>query len=113
MKKAIMIEIANYGQPIEILGISGEKYNGRILDKECMSTFSGRAVICLTNSIFSEHSWKHKMNSIFRTDDVKQSFQEFKDRSDISHIIIIPLPAAEIGNELKVEDLIQNYLHGK
>ncbi|MGZ5491568.1 MAG: hypothetical protein ACXWE6_12640 [Nitrososphaeraceae archaeon] len=107
-----MIQIANFGQPIDLHGKSGERYSGRIYDKECLTSSSGRAIICLTNSTFSEHSWIHSMNSIFKTDDAEQSFQEFQKRNDISHVIIIPLPIMEFGKSIKVEDLIHQYLHG-
>ena len=106
-----MIEIANFGQPIELYGQSGERYSGRIYDKKCISSFTGRAIVCLSNSSFSEHTWKHNMNSIFQSDDVTESFKEFQNRDDISHVIIIPLPVMKLGNATKVEDLIHKYLH--
>ena len=107
-----MIDIINTGQPIDLLGKSGERYLGRIYEKKSQSTFLGPAIVCLTNSTFSDHDWKHSMNSIYRTEDAIKSMEEFKERSDISHVILIPLGSLQYGKRDMVDDLIRQYLHG-
>ena len=106
-----MTDIANFGQAIDLYGKSGDRYSGRIYDKHCSSTFTGRAIVCLSNSSFSNHEWNHAMNSVYKTEDVLQAVLEFEKRDDISHLIIIPLPAMEFGKSDMVDDLIRHYLH--
>src|SRR5947209_9539942 len=106
-----MMEILNTGQPIALRGKSGEQYLGIIYDKESDSTVSGRGIVCLTKSNFIDHEWSHSINSIYNTDDVKIAVEDFKNRDDISHVIIIPLNPLDLGKNDKVDDLIRAYIH--
>ena len=107
-----MREIENFGNPVDLFGKSGNRYGGRIFEKKSQSSFSGPAIVCLSNSSIADHEWKHKMNSIFRTDDAVKTMEEFKERDDVSHLILVPLGSLEYGKKDMVDDLVRKYLHG-
>jgi hypothetical protein len=108
-----MIDIINTGQPIQLSGKSGEQYAGTIYNKESHSTLTGPAIVCLTISTFANHQWSHSVNAIYRTDDTVQSMEEFKNRGDVSHLIVIPIGLLQYGKRDMVDDLIRQYLHGR
>ncbi|HEX8315293.1 MAG TPA: hypothetical protein VF609_09880 [Flavisolibacter sp.] len=106
------MSIAESGQDIQLSGKSGETYTGRIYsDKHSTSTLSGQAIVCLTNSHFSDEKWSHHVNSIYNTNDVNNALEHFKLRDDISHIILIPQQSVAFSRADHVDDLIRNYLH--
>lgn len=107
------MSVAESGQDIRLSGKSGDLYTGKIYsDRNSTSSLSGQAIVCLTNSHFSEERWNHQMNSIYNTNDVKQALEHFKGRDDISHIILIPKQEGAFSRTDHVDDLIRNYLHG-
>ena len=106
-----MTVIINDGQSIKMTGKSGREYTGRICTKESESSFTGGAIVCLTNSHFVDHQWQHAVNSIHKTEDVETAMAAFKERGDISHLIIIPQPSFLTPGPDVVDDLIRRYIH--
>lgn len=108
-----MLTIETSGQDIQLTGKSGDVYKGKIYtDKDSVATISGRAIVCLTNSHFSEGKWHHHMNSVYSTNDVTSALAHFKKRDDISHLILIPIASQAFSRADPVDDLIRQYLHG-
>jgi hypothetical protein len=105
-----MNQILDLGQPITLSGKSGALYDGRIYSKASDDSFSGHAIVCLTNSTFNDHHWTHKMNSVFRTDDAKATLEDFKRRDDISHLILISQHPYQATADF-VDDLVRQYIH--
>ena len=100
------------GYDIELTGKSGTRYPGKIYsDKDSTSSLSGRAIACLTNSKRDESGWTHHVNSIYNTENVADELEHFKNRDDISHLILLPYSNQEGGPTDKVDDLIRNYIH--
>lgn len=107
-----MADTVESGQDIKLTGKSGELYNGKIYsDKNSNSSITGKAIACLSNSTFSEDGWIHHINSIYNTEDVTRELAHFRDRDDISHLILLPYNWNEGGAVDKVDDLIRNYVH--
>lgn len=100
------------GQDIELTGKSGHRYTGKIYsDKNSTSTLAGRAIACLTNSVPTAQGWEHHVNSIYNTGDVHRELAHFKDRDDISHLILLPYSSIAGGAPDPVDDLIRQYIH--
>jgi hypothetical protein len=100
------------GQAIELMGKSGERYTGRIYtDKQSTSSLTGKAISCLSNSSLTDSGWSHQVNAIYNTDRASDEIEQFKNRDDISHLILIPYSSNESGVVDKVDDLIRNYIH--
>lgn len=100
------------GQDIELTGKSGERYTGKIYsDKSGTSSLSGKAIACLSNSEWTGNGWTHHVNSIYNTNKVETELAHFKDRDDISHLILLPYYANQNAVTDKVDDLIRNYIH--
>src|SRR5215218_9342003 len=79
------------GQDIELVGWSGERYAGKIYEhKNSTSALRGRAIACLTNSTQEEGGWAHRINSIYNTENITEELAHFRNRDDISHLILIP-----------------------
>jgi hypothetical protein len=107
-----MTEQNETGQDIELVGKSGTRYAGKIYaDKNSTSGLSGRAIACLSNSAQTEQGWQHKINSIYNTESISGELSHFRDRDDISHLILLPYTANENGPMDKVDDLIRSYIH--
>lgn len=97
---------------IALTGKSGQTYTGKIYaDKNSRSSISGRAIAVLTNSTCDNGQWSHHVNSIYNTDNVQDELAHFKEREDISHLVLVPYSDNEGGVTDKVDDLIRNYLH--
>jgi len=100
------------GQDIELVGKSGQRYTGKIYrDKNGHSAIAGRAIACLSNSRLEDGNWQHQINSIYNTENIQDELAHFKDRDDISHLILLPYAANEGGVVDKVDDLIRSYIH--
>jgi hypothetical protein len=106
-----MTPILDIGQSITLSGQSGAIYHGRIYNKASDEPFLGHAIVCLTNSTFNDHQWRHNMNSIFRTNDTVSTLNEFKNRDDISHLILISQHPFHADATDAVDDLIRYYIH--
>ena len=100
------------GEDIELVGKSGHRYVGKIYaDKNSTSTLSGRAIACLSNSVYSDRGWDHDVNSIYNTDSIANELAHFSSRDDISHLILLPYNQNEGDVTDKVDDLIRSYIH--
>lgn len=100
------------GEEIELVGKSGTRYHGKIYtDKNSTSGLHGRAIACLSNSVQSDQGWTHHINSIYNTENITDELSHFRDRDDISHLILLPYTENEGGVADKVDDLIRNYIH--
>ncbi len=107
-----MTDTMESGQDIELTGKSGERYTGKIYtDKNSTSTLSGRAIAILTNSTQTESGWTHHVNAIYNTENITEELAHFKNRDDISHLVLLPYHANESGVADKVDDLIRSYIH--
>lgn len=107
-----MNNLVDNGQAIELVGKSGHRYSGRIyLDKNSPSMLSGKAIACLSNSSFDNDEWSHQVNSIYNTENTTEELVHFRDRDDISHLVLLPYSMNEGGVIDKVDDLIRNYIH--
>jgi hypothetical protein len=106
-----MQEILNLGQDIILTGKSGTTYRGRILDKESTTLSSAHAIVCLTNSYYSDGQWHHQFNAVYNTNNEKEAMAQFRKRQDISHLILIPRNLNEREKLDKIQDLIQSYIH--
>ena len=106
-----MKRILDMGQPVTLSGRSGALYYGTIYNKCSDESFSGHAIVCLTNSIFHDHQWIHIMNSIFRTNNAKAVLLEFKKRDDISHLVMISQHPFQVEATDTIDDLIRHYIH--
>ncbi|MDQ3279410.1 MAG: hypothetical protein M3Q06_13860, partial [Bacteroidota bacterium] len=93
-------------------GKSGERYTGKIYaDKNSTSNLTGRAIAVLSNSSQTENGWTHRVNSIYNTDNIQDELVHFKNRDDISHLILLPYNTNNAGPVDKVDDLIRSYIH--
>ena len=107
------MSITNMGQDIELTGKSGQLYRGRILDKSSTLTSRFPAIVCLTNSHYSNGEWHHDMKNVYGTDDALEVLEHFRDRGDISHLIVISRGQNERNRIDPYQDLIEQYVHGK
>ncbi|HEU4470044.1 MAG TPA: hypothetical protein VFR58_03095 [Flavisolibacter sp.] len=107
-----MTDILNAGQAIEIRGKSGAAYNGVIFsDKSNLGGFSSRAIVCLSNSSYADGEWHHRIKDIYDTDDSGEALAHFRERDDITHLILISRGPSELGKVDKIDDLRRNYIH--
>jgi hypothetical protein len=107
-----MTDTVESGQDIELFGKSGERYTGKMYtDKNSTSSLTGKAIVCLTNSSHSDNGWTHQVNAIYNTERINDELAHFKNRDDISHLVLIPYQTNESGVVDKVDDLIRSYIH--
>ena len=100
------------GNEITLIGKSGNAYTGTIYSKHDQPAhLPAQAIVCLTNSSRQYGDWQHNVNAIYQTDDAAEEINRFKERGDISQIIIIPNDPAEKSKVDKVDDLTRNYIH--
>lgn len=107
-----MQETEETGQDVTLTGKSGRQYNGKIYSKENTNTVAGRSIVCLTNSSRLEDGWNHKVNSIYNSESGTEALAHFRERDDISHLVLLPYADNQGGNIDSVDDLIRNYIHG-
>ncbi len=99
-------------QDITLTGKSGQSYYGKIYaDKNSTSSLTGRAMAILTNSRYTDNGWLHQVNSIYNTENIPEELAHYKNRDDISHLILLPYTSNDNGVEDKVDDLIRSYIH--
>jgi hypothetical protein len=106
-----MTEILNLGQDIILTGKSGATYRGRILDKASTTLSTSHAIVCLTNSYYANGQWHHHFKAVYNTDNAQKAVEQFRERQDISHMILIPRNLREWEKLDKIQDLIQSYIH--
>jgi hypothetical protein len=99
----------NDGQPMELTGKSGTTYKGVIYHRgQRPAHLPAHAIICLTNSVYAMGTWHHAVVNVFGTRQAVQELERFRQRSDLSHIIVIP---AGKNEGRVVDDLIRQHLH--
>ncbi len=107
-----MTNIIDRGESLEVYGKSGNSYQARIYsDKNSTSNISSPAIVCLTNSRYTNSGWEHQVKGIYNTDDPEEALRHFKEREDVTHLILIPEITDQYVSIDKVADLIQNYIH--
>jgi hypothetical protein len=100
------------GQDIELIGKSGERYSGKIYgDKNSSSSLTGRAIACLSNSSYNDNGWIHQVNAIYNTENITEELARFKNRDDISHLVLLPYHSSQSTVTDRVDDLIRSYVH--
>ncbi len=96
---------------MSLVGKSGTEYYGKIYeDKSGTTGLSGPAIVCLSHTRWQENHWQHDINAIYN-DDALSAYNHFKERDDISHIILIPADAAEQKGIDVIDDLRRQYIH--
>ena len=101
------------GVAVQLTGKSGTVYMGTLYTKadEVLAP-PDHAIICLSHSTLASGVWQHAVNAIYRNDNVTQELEDFKERDDITHLLVLPVNPAEHSVVDKVDDLIRAYLHG-
>jgi len=99
------------GNDIELAGKSGASYSGKIYhDKNSTTTLPPKAIVCLSNSDIVDGRWQHQIRDIYNTHDVNHALAHFRERDDISHLILISPQEEETGMD-RIDDLRRNYIH--
>lgn len=99
----------NDGQPVELVGKSGTAYKGVLYHKgQRPANLPAHAILCLTNSVSDRGIWQHAVASVYSTRQAAQELERFRQRHDLSHIIVIP---ASKNEGRVVDDLIRQHLH--
>lgn len=99
----------NDGQPLELTGKSGTAYKGVIYHKgQRPPNLPAHAILCLTNSVNTMGTWHHAVANVFGTRQVAQELERFRERGDLSHVIVIP---AGKNEGRVVDDLVRQHLH--
>jgi len=102
----------NLGQAIELTGKSGHTYQGMLYeDKSSSSGINAPAIVCLTNSYYDESGWHHVIRDIYDTHNVEQTLAHFRERDDISHLILIPKITDTTADWDQIDDLRRHYIH--
>ena len=106
-----MIESAYTEKNISLIGKSGNEYFGKIYDdKDSTTSLSGPVIVCLSNTTWEDNHWLHAICDIY-TDDAQDALEHFKERDDISHLILIPNLSSEYAGTDKIDDLRRRYIH--
>ncbi len=106
-----MTNIFDTGKEITIHDNDKNDYSGKIYSKtDAFANLPFYAIICLTNSNFSEGDWQHEMVDIYKTSEVQQELINFQKSGRTTHILIIPKNPADIGRVDKVSALREKYL---
>jgi hypothetical protein len=100
----------NSERNISLVGKSGNEYYGKIYDKNSDSSLSGQAIVCLSNTRWEDNHWQHNIRDIYN-DASTHAIQHFKERDDISHLILIPADSLEPKGIDVIDDLRRQYIH--
>src|SRR5687768_5747370 len=92
--KAAVREVPTTGlegvQEVELTGKSGTIYKGTIYGKsQRPKSQPPSAIVCLSNSSFTNGSWQHKIINVYHTDAVAKELERFRERADLSRMIVI------------------------
>jgi len=108
----VPLRAPNEGEEVELRGKSGTAYRGTLYSRaQHPASLPKRAIICLTNSAYSNDNWQHRLVDVYRTEGVANELKRFRERRDLSHVIVIPDNPGQKGPADKTDDLIRNYLH--
>ena len=106
------ITTTDSSQDVELIGKSGHTYQAKIYeDKHSSSDIRSSAIVCLANSYFDNGNWHHDIRDIYDTDNIEQTLHHFRERDDISHLLLIPRPAGVTADWDWIDDLRRNYIH--
>jgi len=98
-------------QNISLIGKSGHEYYGKIYDHEnSITSLEGPVVVCLTNTRWYDNHWQHAVRDIYN-DDARRALRHFRERDDISHLILLPNDPADPSGMDKIDDLRRRYIH--
>lgn len=100
----------NSERNISLIGKSGNEYHGKIYNKEDNSSLSGRAIVCLSNTRWEDNHWQHHIRDIYNDASV-HALKHFKERDDISHLILIPVDSLEPKGIDVIDDLRRQFIH--
>jgi hypothetical protein len=104
--------ITDSGKDIALTGKSGNTFIGRIYeDKNASSSIESAAIVCLSNSQLIDGAWHHTIKDIYDTADIEHTLEHFRERDDISHLILIPRTSYNPMNWDLIDDLRRNYIH--
>lgn len=96
---------------ISLIGKSGREYYGKIYsDRGDKTSLSGPAIVCLSNTRWTDNHWQHSIKEIY-DDTATNALDHFRERDDISHIILIPRGGTDTGNSDPIDDLRRQYIH--
>jgi len=111
-KITVMHETVESGQDLQLTGNSGSVYNGKIYsDKQGNTSLNQKAIACLSNSHWDGHTWHHQIRDIYDVESPQAALDHFRERDDMSHIILITKDAADTGPYDKIDDLRRSYIH--
>ena len=100
------------GEDVVLYGKSGATYRGKIYtDKNGVTELSTRTIVGLSNSKLTEGKWEHQIRDFYNTEDPQEALLHFRERDDITHLILIPSTSNDFAGIDQVHDLIQNYIH--
>jgi len=101
----------NCERNISLVGKSGNEYFGKMYeDKNSATGISGSAIVCLSNTRWEDNRWQFNIRDIYN-DDSLNALEHFKERDDISHIILIPGDTETSQGIDIIDDLRRQYLH--
>ena len=101
----------NSEKNISLIGKSGNEYYGKIHDNKNNDTsLSGEVIVCLSNSRWTNNHWQHNIRDIYN-DDAVHALNHFKERNDISHLILISRNDNERQEMDIIDDLRRQYIH--
>ena len=109
-----MYETVESGQDIQLNGKSGRVYNAKIYsDKQGNTGLMQKAIACLSNSHWDGNTWHHQIRDIYDVEDPKAALDHFRERDDLSHIILITKEGegADTDPFDKIDDLRRSYIH--
>jgi dihydropteroate synthase len=111
LESKTILTMNNIERNISLVGKSRKEYYRKIYDdKNSVSTISGKAIVCLTDTRWEDNHWQFNMRDIY-SDDVTKALNHFKERGDISQIILIPVNAMNHHGVDIIEDLKRKYIH--
>jgi hypothetical protein len=101
----------NSERNISLIGKSGNEYYGKIYeDRNSVSSLSGQVLVCLGNTRWKDNHWQHHILDIYN-DDAFRALQHYKERNDITHLILIQDDSAEHQGIDIIDDLRKQYIH--
>jgi len=101
----------NTERNISLIGKSGCEYYGKIYNnKNSGTSLSGQAIVCLSDTKWIDNHWQHNIRDVYN-DDALHALNHFKERDDITHIILIPQDVAAHQDVDIIDDLRRQYIH--
>lgn len=101
----------NAASNISLIGKSGNEYYGTIYNHKTETTdLEGTVIVCLANTVWKDNYWQHNIRDIYN-DDALHALEHFKERDDISHLILIAEDKTLEPQPNIIDDLRRKYLH--